>query len=65
MLLRFETATDRNGNKRQLVYNTETHTVKKGYFLFCWADVVKVKNARELDALYKILIEGGATVEND
>ena len=65
MVLRFETPVNNSGNKLQLIYNTDTNTIARGYYLFRWGDVVKVKNRRELETLYKMLVEGGAKVETD
>ena len=42
MILRFQTKNDRNGNKKQIEFNTESDTIKTGYFLFIDPDAVTV-----------------------
>ena len=54
MILYFETPTNKNGNKLQLTYNTETNEAKKEYFLFRFKDAIKI-NKTELNKLYKII----------
>lgn len=42
MILRFQTKNDRNGNKKQIEFDTESDTVKCGYYVFCDSEAITI-----------------------
>lgn len=70
MVLYFTTKANRNGNKKQLVYDTDKKTVQKGCFLFGWSKDAVELTPKQLDRLFDIIFdnlqkpngEGGANV---
>lgn len=52
MKLYFQTEINQNGNRKQLILDTETNETRRGYFLFQKCDAITVK-ARDLDKIEK------------
>lgn len=52
MILRFQTKLDKNGNHKQIEYNSETNTAKYGSFVFIDASAIRITSTE-----YKALRE--------
>lgn len=62
MVLRFQTKNNKNGNKKQIEYNTESDTIKTGYFLFIDQDAVTVSE-KDYKKLLDIFLNNGLWVQ--
>ena len=58
MTLYFQAKANKNGNKKQLIFDTDKKTVQKGFYLFGWTAPAVELTPKQIDRLYDAIMEG-------